>query len=154
MAEENGDTGGKGGGLTGLLVPAGLAGAVALGVSYLDPFAPKAEADTTAKEAEQAPVEEPGLLILEPMIVSLVATEGQAGRLRLAVALRGPHEAEPDQALALRDALTATVRDVPPGVLAGSDGLSVLRAAMLAAARGVLGEDAVSGVLITDFVLV
>ena len=157
MAEETSESSAKGSGPMGLLLPAGLAGAVALGVSYLDPFAPSAPAPTheeSAGEAMPDEKDEGGLLVLDPMIVSLVAAEGHAARLRLAVALRGPGEAETEEALQLRDALTSAVRGVPPGVLAGPDGLATLRAAMLAAAQGVLGEETVRGVLITDFVLI
>ena len=167
----------KGGGPLALALPALLAGAVALGVSYLDPFggegahAAEAHAAGTPTEKATGPKGKSakkskgkgkdaeggsGLLILDPMIVSLVqSAPGRAGpRLRIAVALRAPGGADETQTLLLRDGLTAAVHAMTPDVLAGPDGLAALRAALLEAARGVLGEEAVEGVLITDYVLI
>ena len=159
----------KGGGPLALALPALLAGAVALGVSYLDPFggegahAAETHAEKTAepkgksKSAKKGGGKDgAGILVLDPMIVSLTqSAPGRAGpRLRIAVALRAPGGADEAQTLLLRDGLTAAVHAMEPDVLFGAEGLAALRAALLDAARGVLGEDAVEGVLITDYVLI
>ena len=183
MTEETSNQGKPGGsGPLALALPAVLAGAVALGVSYLDPLggdgANAAEAPVEGSAAEAKPKGEAkaekkdkkdkkgkkgkkdkggsGILVLDPMIVSL--TQGAPGRvgprLRIAIALRAPGGADEAETLLLRDGFTTAVHAMEPEVLAGPEGLSTLRAALLDAARSVLGEEAVEGVLITDYVLI
>ena len=183
MTEETTKKAGGGGPLA-LALPAVLAGAVALGVSYLDPLgsdgaraaethAGSETGEEAAGSAKKAPSEKKakggkggkggkgskdgsGILILDPMIVSLTqAGPGLVGpRLRIAVALKAPGGADETQTLLLRDGFTAAVHAMAPGLLAGPEGLATLRAALLEAARSVLGEEAVEGVLITDYVLI
>ena len=161
----------QGGGLMALALPALLAGGVALGVSALDPFggkdAPPAEEGYEAKkdehveEKDEAMAGKPSshLVVLDPLVVSLSAAEGatrRGVRLRLGVTL------ETDAATAetagkaeprLRDGFTAAARGLGPEALTRQGGLEALRAALLAQARAVLGEEAVKAVLITDYVL-
>ena len=167
----------KGSGVIGLIGPAVLAGGIALGVSYADPFggrnadgaeaaAPGEAENTKAKDKakkgkdKKAKDEKGGAggpAVLAPLVVSLAQAEGldAAPHLRVSLAIQSESGAEVTEAdrLGLRDAFTAAIRRQGTAALLAPDGLEVLRAALNDTARTVLGDEA-ARVLITDYVLI
>lgn len=100
------------------------------------------------------------LLPLEPLIVSLAESSPSQStrpiRIRLSVSVEGEEsilEKGEVISILLRDEFTRTVRTISPDVLGSSGGLEKLRAALVDSARNALGEDAVSNILITDFLM-
>ena len=148
----------RGNGLLALLGTMAAGGAAACAVSWADPFG--GETDKT-KEAvhEGHAVPAPALVLLDPLVVSLTGTDGarrRAPRLRVVVALETDEDTasqlHADDAR-LRDGFIAAARALGAEALAGPDGLEALRASYLERARGVLGEEAVMAVLVTDYVM-
>ena len=150
----------RGRGLLALLGTMAAGGAAAAGVSWLDPFGGETDAAEPTVHAEDAkPAPAPMLVVLDPLVVSLTGTDGarrRAPRLRVVVALEVGGDAagglEADDAR-LRDGFIAAARGLGAEALAGPDGLEALRAAFLERARATLGEEAVMGVLVTDYVM-
>lgn len=101
------------------------------------------------------------LLPLDPLIVSLPegedgTTRGRPVRLRISLSVEGNEAILAKTqvvSILLRDEFTATVRAMTPQALGGTGGLEALREALLQSARDALGEDAVSNILITDFLM-
>ncbi|MEM6650377.1 MAG: flagellar basal body-associated FliL family protein [Pseudomonadota bacterium] len=99
------------------------------------------------------------LLTLEPIIISLADQETpgrRAPRLRVAVAVEGKEKSMKDISvisLKLRDGFTAAARGLPPEILGGPEGLETLRDAFLEEARSLMGEDAITSILITDYLM-
>ncbi|WOI52929.1 flagellar basal body-associated FliL family protein [Parvularcula sp. LCG005] len=163
----------KGGGLLAMILPAVIAGGVAFGISYVDPFGDAASGGAAAElhDGGGASTEKDGhgkkkkgdahggdsvLLTLEPIVVSLTQTGGSARRpprLRAAIAVEGHMEDTEEVALRLRDAFTSAIRDVPPQTLGGPGGLEALRQRLMDEATALFGEGVVSSVLITDFLM-
>lgn len=158
----------KGKSVMGLVGPAVLAGGVAAGVSYLDPFGGAPSADEAATEVSE-PKGKPkkrkaagkdkkgghGPAVLEPLIVSLarVETDGAAPHLRVGLAIVASGVPSESDMPRLRDGFTAAVREVTTPVLLGPEGLEVLRAALNEAAQRLL-DDEQAHVLITDYVVI
>ena len=159
MSEER-----KRGGLVPMLMTAVIGAGTAFGVSWLDPFGSgEAAAHAPAEEGHTdearppAPPAKP--FLLDPLVVSLTDPDGarrRAPRLRVVVAVVAEETAAGDLSAddpVLRDGFTAAARRLGAETLAGPDGLEALRAAFLAHARETLGEEAVRGVLVTDYVM-
>lgn len=158
----------KGGSLMGLVGPAVLAGGVAAGVSYLDPFgdAPP-EGQTLTESGDRAAKPKipkgtgkekkggHGPIVLDPLIVSLARgeQEGTAPHLRVGLAIVTATALSESQVPALRDGFTAAARAVAVPVLLGPEGLDALRVGLNEAARRLL-DDAQAHVLITDYVVI
>lgn len=143
-------------GMLGVLATMAAGGAAAFAVTWLDPMG----GDDVADEHEEAtgtPAPAPVLIMLDPLVVSLTGTDGarrRAPRLRVVIGLEvaAEHTPSPDDPR-LRDGFTAAARGMGADALTGPGGLEALRAAFLARARDLLGEEAVSGVLVTDYVM-
>ncbi|MEM9421024.1 MAG: flagellar basal body-associated FliL family protein [Pseudomonadota bacterium] len=99
------------------------------------------------------------LLKIEPIVISLSQETGgprRAPRLRIAIAVEALEDSLTDPAvisLKLRDGFTAAARALPPDQLGGPGGLEILREELLTAAKAMLGENAVSSILITDYLM-
>lgn len=148
----------KGRGLLALVGTMAAGGAAAFAVSWLDPFGGETDEPKEAVQADDAPLPAK-LVVLDPLVVSLTGTDGarrRAPRLRVVVALETDEKTatglDTDDAR-LRDGFIAAARTLGAEALAGPDGLEALRAAFLERARETLGEEAVSGVLVTDYVM-
>ena len=146
----------KGGGVKAVLAAGTTGAAAALIVGWLDPFGRHVPADA---QGIAEPPSEAILMELAPLVVSLTAGEearARTRRLRVAVVLTvddgAAGEVSPDDPR-LRDGFIAAARRLGPETLAGPDGIDALRDAFLAHARAVLGDGAVTGVLVTDYVL-
>jgi flagellar basal body-associated protein FliL len=143
-----------------LVLTAVIGGLVACGVSYLDPFGGEPPAEDEVEIAEEAP--SPAVFVvapLDPVTISLAADDParrRAPRLRLSLALEveeGAAKHAEEEAARLRDGVVAAARSLGPEVLAGPEGLDALREAILGRTKEILGDGAVSGVLITDYVI-
>ena len=158
--------------MVGLAATALVGGVVALGVSWLDPLGGKAgtehagevepKPDDHGKDLHARTGHDPGgtsvITALDPLVISLAETtpSRRAPRLRVGVAIEtdaGTADRTQHEAPRLRDGFTAAVRELGAEALSAPGGLEALRAALLMRARAVLGEEAVSGVLITDYVM-
>jgi hypothetical protein len=137
-------------------------GAAHEGITTLEVYAADGASDGKSKPKKKAGKDGAGraILTLEPMIVSLAGPEGVATRrtprLRIALAVEGAGDvllSGEAVTIKLRDGFTAIVRGFPPEALGAANGLEELRAALLAHARDVLGEESVSAILITDFLM-
>ncbi len=113
------------------------------------------------KKKKKGKDEAPGLALLkiEPIVISLSQETGgprRAPRLRMVIAVEAFEDYLTDPAviqLKLRDGFTAAARALPPETLGGPEGLEALRLELLTAAKDMLGEDAVSAILITDYLM-
>ena len=120
-----------------------------LGSPDASPIAPADPARATFTGADVA------FQPLDPIAVS-VGSGGQGRQLRMGLVLEvTPAGAGQVAQLMprLQDAILGYLRAVEPATLAEPTALLILRAQMLRRARMILGEDAVTNLLVTDFVL-
>lgn len=147
-------------GIIAIAATALVGGGAAFGVSWLDPFGGDAHAEVAMDEKPDAMMDKPAaILALDPLVVSLTGTDGarrRAPRLRVVIALETNEDIASHTDMSdprLRDGFIAAARALGAEALAGPEGLETLRAAFLVSARETLGEAAVSGVLVTDYVI-
>lgn len=158
--EEGEDAGGKSkGGLIGAILTPVLLGAASFGMVYSLPepevvMAPDEDHDVKPEaEAVSFTPPELGIVELNEFVLS-IRSDRQV--LRILLALETPKDnvenIDPND-LRLRDAFMSYLRAVEVEQLADVSFLPQLRAQLLRRAKLVLGEDNVSGILVTDFLI-
>jgi len=159
-AEDGAEPSGKSkGGLIGAILTPVLLGAASFGTVFSLPgpkTAPAAHSDETHKEVVETvsfKPEEQGIIILNEFVIS-IRSDRQV--LRILLALETPKDnmenIDPND-LRLRDAFMSYLRAVEVEQLADVSFLPQLRAQLLRRAKLVLGEDNVTGILVTDFLI-
>ena len=154
--------GSKKGGLIGKLALGLALAAASFGTVFFIPGPPAAETAYSSGDAHAAVEEEVEPLELKPpsTFVALspftISLDGGNSLLRIGITLEAS-EAESDYIdpddPRMRDAFTGYLRALQPSQIRDAAYMARLRAQLLRRARLVFGEDAVHGILITDFLV-